>query len=163
MCMIPSSNTAPVFPVQSRLYEEPHRFLRAALLWSAAARGRRLDLSVHNRVRPDVRLRIPAGVVKEWARGRRGERLLTGTILHSDCKPHPVRIRMLLLVTATNSTCTPAIDGEQEEEEFNGFRGVCSTTRSPRLVSRDVSGFFRTSTYVLFYFCFLPVTLFCCF
>lgn len=49
---------------QSRLHEEPHRFLRAALLRSAAARGGRLDLPAHNRVRADVRLRIPAGVAR---------------------------------------------------------------------------------------------------
>lgn len=92
---------------QSRLYKEPHRFLRAALLRSAAARGGRLDLPVHNRVRPDVRLRIPAGVARwrsdgawekterEGGEERRGfpeELLSRDHLLHRDCKPHPVRI-----------------------------------------------------------------------
>lgn len=51
--------------LQPRLLQKPHRFLRDPLLRSDAARDGGLDHAVHNRIRPDVWLRLPAGVEKE--------------------------------------------------------------------------------------------------
>lgn len=50
---------------QPRLLQKPHRFLRDPLLRSDPARDGGLDHAVHNRIRPDVRLRLPAGVEEE--------------------------------------------------------------------------------------------------
>lgn len=51
--------------LQPRLLQKPHRFLRDPLLRSDPARDGGLDHAVHNRIRPDVRLRLPAGVEEE--------------------------------------------------------------------------------------------------
>lgn len=82
-------------------------------------------------------------------------------LLHRDCKPHPVRITHAVI--GYHHQLHPETQGheEQEEEEFNDIRGGCSTSHSPRLVSRDVCGLFRTSTGFWlrsFNFGFLPVT-----
>lgn len=54
-----------VFSPQPRLLQEPHRFLRDPLLRPDAARDGGLDHAVHNRIRPDVWLGLPAGVEEE--------------------------------------------------------------------------------------------------
>lgn len=58
-------------PLQPRLLQEPHRFLRDPLLRTLPARDGGLDHAVHNRIRPDVWLRLPAGVEEEekWREG----------------------------------------------------------------------------------------------
>lgn len=50
---------------QPWLLQKPHRFLRDPLLRSVPACGGGLDHTVHNRIRPDVWLRLPAGVEEE--------------------------------------------------------------------------------------------------
>ena len=65
--------------LQPRLLQKPHRFLRDPLLRSDPARDGGLDHAVHNRIRPDVWLRLPAGVEEEEGvgeeRGREGSRV----------------------------------------------------------------------------------------
>lgn len=51
--------------LQPRLFQEPCRLLRDPLLRPVPARDSRLDHAVHNRIRPDVRLGLPAGVEEE--------------------------------------------------------------------------------------------------
>lgn len=60
--------------LQPRLLQKPHRFLRDPLLRSDPARDGGLDHAVHNRIRPDVRLRLPAGVEEEEEGGGAGGR-----------------------------------------------------------------------------------------
>lgn len=52
-------------PLQPWLLQKPHRFLRDPLLRSVPACNGGLDHTVHNRIRPDVWIRLPAGVEKE--------------------------------------------------------------------------------------------------
>lgn len=60
--------------LQPWLLQKPHRFLRDPLLRSDPARDGGLDHAVHNRIRPDVRLRLPAGVEEEEEGGGAGGR-----------------------------------------------------------------------------------------
>lgn len=144
---------------QSRLYEEPHRFLRAALLWSAAARGGRLDLPAHNRVRPDVRLRIPAGVARWRRRGERSSEVLLNRdhLLHRDCKPHPVRITHAVIGYRHQ------LHPRRRDTRNRKRRSLMTSEADPRLVSRDVCVLFRTSTVFRFTLVFFLWPLFCCF
>lgn len=80
---------SPPLPLQPRLLQEPHRFLRDPLLRTLPARGGGLDHAVHNRIRPDVWLRLPAGVEEEekWREGSgRGG---GSSYLHSPSPPAP--------------------------------------------------------------------------
>lgn len=52
-------------PLQPRLLQKPHRFLRDPLLRPDPTRHGGLDHAVHNRIWPDVWLRLPAGVEEE--------------------------------------------------------------------------------------------------